>query len=101
MDHPTMTADRNTAPTPHVQLYSLSTCSHCKHVKKLFSERGIDCEIVDVDLLEGEERKRILETIRRYNPKVSFPTTVIDGEVIVGNKPRRIMEKLDSASTRS
>ena len=55
-----------------VKLYSLSTCSHCKSTKKLLNECTVQYEFVDVDLLEGDERKQILEDVRKFNPKCSF-----------------------------
>ena len=46
-----------------VKLYTLSTCSHCKSTKKFLNECTIQYEFVDVDLLEGDERKAIIEDI--------------------------------------
>ncbi|MBT8375048.1 MAG: glutaredoxin family protein [Desulfobacterales bacterium] len=78
----------------NVKIYSLSTCSHCKSTKKLLSECTVEYDFVDVDLLEGEERKAILEDVRGFNPKCSFPTIVIGGKVIVGFKEEDIKEAL-------
>jgi glutaredoxin len=77
-----------------IKIYSLSTCSHCKSTKKLLSECTVEYDFVDVDLLEGEERKAILEDVRNFNPKCSFPTIVIHGKVIVGHKEDEIKEAL-------
>lgn len=77
-----------------VKIYSLSTCSHCKSTKRLLSECTVEYDFVDVDLLEGEERKAILEDVRNFNPKCSFPTIVIGGKVIVGYKEDDIKEAL-------
>ncbi|MCJ8500987.1 glutaredoxin family protein [Desulfatitalea alkaliphila] len=80
--------------TEPVKVYSLSTCSHCKSTKKLLDECTIQYEFVDVDLLEGEERKAILEDVRKFNPKCSFPTIIIGEKVIVGFKENQIKEAL-------
>lgn len=77
-----------------VKVYSLSTCSHCKSTKKLLSDCTIQYDFVDVDLLEGEERKAILEDVRQYNPKCSFPTIIIGETIIVGFKEDKIKEAL-------
>jgi len=77
-----------------VKLYSLSTCSHCKSTKKLLSECVVNYKIVDVDLLEGDERKAILEDIKKINPRCSFPTILIGSQVIVGFKEKKIKEAL-------
>ncbi len=77
-----------------VQVYSLSTCSHCKSVKKLLAECTVHYDFVDVDLLEGEERKAILEDVKKFNPKCSFPTIIIGQTVVVGYKEEKIKEAL-------
>ncbi len=80
--------------TPSVQVYSLSTCSHCKAAKKLLSDCTIKYEFVDVDMLTGDERKAILEDVKKFNPKCSFPTIIIGETVIVGYKEKDIREAL-------
>jgi len=77
-----------------VQVYSLSTCSHCKAAKKLLADCTIKYEFVDVDLLQGAERAAILEDVRKFNPKCSFPTIIIGKTVIVGFKEKEIREAL-------
>lgn len=77
-----------------VKIFSLSTCSHCKSTKKFLSDCTIQYEFVDVDLLEGEERKAILEDVKKFNPKCSFPTIIIGEKVIVGFKENEIKEAL-------
>ena len=77
-----------------VKLYTLSTCSHCKSTKRLLAECTIKYEFVDVDLLEGEERRAILEDIKKVNPRCSFPTLIIGEKVIVGYKEKEIKEAL-------
>lgn len=77
-----------------VRLYTLSTCGHCKAVKQFLREKGISYEFTDVDLLEGEERARVLEEVRAVNPSCSFPTIVIGDTVIVGNREDEIKKAL-------
>ena len=54
----------------------------------------IKYEFVDVDLLDGEERKAILADVKKFNPRCSFPTVIIGDEVIVGYKEDKIKEAL-------
>ena len=77
-----------------VKMYTLSTCSHCKATKKFLNECNVVYEFVDVDLLEGDERKAILEDIKKINPRCSFPTIKIGEKVIVGFKEKEIKEAL-------
>jgi len=77
-----------------VKIYSLSTCSHCKATKKFLSDCTIKYEFIDVDLMQGEERKAILEDIKKYNPRCSFPTIIIGEKVVVGYVEEEIKEAL-------
>jgi len=77
-----------------VTLYALSTCSHCKSTKKLLSECNIEYNYIQVDDLQGEERKAILEDIKKINPRCSFPTIKINDIVITGYKENAIKEAL-------
>ena len=77
-----------------VKIFSLSTCSHCKITKQFMNDCTIKYDFVDVDLLEGEERKAILEDVKKFNPKCSFPTIIIGETVIVGFKEKDIKEAL-------
>ncbi len=79
---------------PPVKIYSLSTCSHCKATKKLLGECTVQYEFVDVDLLEGDERRAIIEDVKKFNPRCSFPTVIIGDKVIVGYKEKEIREAL-------
>ena len=79
-----------------VMLYALSTCVWCKKTKKLLADLGVEYSYVYVDLLDGEERKRTLEEVKRHNPRASFPTTVIDDEkCVVGYREKEIKEALN------
>ena len=77
-----------------VQIYSLSTCGHCKLTKQLLTECTVHYDFVDVDLLHGEERSAILEDVKKFNPRCSFPTIIIGNTVIVGYKENEIKEAL-------
>lgn len=77
-----------------VKMFSLSTCGHCRATKNFLTEHGIEYEFTDVDLLLGDERKAILEEIKKWNPRLSFPTIIIGEKTIVGFKQNEIMEAL-------
>jgi glutaredoxin len=79
---------------PDVKLYTLSTCSHCKSTKSLLNQCRIEFRSVDIDLLEGDERRALIDEVKQLNPNCSFPTIVIDGKVIVGFKEEEIKKAL-------
>ncbi|OEU79972.1 MAG: NrdH-redoxin [Desulfobacterales bacterium C00003060] len=77
-----------------VNIYTLSTCSHCKATKKFLNDCAVKYDFTDVDLLKGEERAAILEDMKKWNPQCSFPTIIIGEKVIVGYKEDEIKEAL-------
>ncbi len=82
------------AQHPDVMIYTLSTCGHCKMVKRLLDECNVEYDYIDVDLLSSEERQPVLEDVKQINPKCSFPTIKIGDEVIVGHHEDKIKEAL-------
>lgn len=78
-----------------VTLYALSTCIWCKKTRKLLEDLGIAFEYIYVDLLEGDEKEAAVDAVEAHNPRVSFPTVVIDDNVIVGFKEDKLKELLE------
>lgn len=60
----------------------------------MLEKLGVEYEFIDVDLLTGENRMRVLEEVRKLNPSMSFPTIIIDGRVIIGHREDEIKEAL-------
>jgi len=61
----------------HVLLYALSTCVWCKKTKRLLNELGVEYYYIDVDLLEGDDKKRIENDLSKWNARRSYPTIVV------------------------
>ncbi len=78
-----------------VKLYALSTCIHCRNAKELLDGCGVKYQCVDVDKLDTEERKNVLEEIKKINPSCSFPTLIIGDKIIVGFRAEEIKEALN------
>ncbi len=79
-----------------VSMYGLSTCIHCRHTREFLEARGVPFTCTYVDLLEGEERSEALRLVRSVNPRVSFPTLLIDGgaKVLVGFREEELAGEL-------
>ena len=78
-----------------VMLYALSTCGWCKKTRAFLDDNDVEYDYVYVDLLKGYEREQAIETVRKWNPKGSFPTVIVDEQhVIVGYKPEQLEEAL-------
>jgi glutaredoxin len=80
----------------HILLYALSTCVWCRKTKGLLDQLGVEYNYIDVDLLEGEERTKATEDVKKLNPRCSFPTLAIDDQCIVGFDEQKIMEAVSS-----
>jgi glutaredoxin-like protein NrdH len=78
-----------------VFVYALSTCGWCRKTKAFLNENGVEYSYVDVDLETGEERAKVLDQVRKWNPSCSFPTIVLNDETcLVGFQPDKMKEAL-------
>ena len=79
-----------------VVLFALSTCGWCKKTKRLLNDLGVEYSYVDVDQLKENEKTEAVDELKKWNPKCSFPTLVIDDEnCIVGFKEDEIKEAIE------
>lgn len=67
-------------------LFALSTCGSCRKTKELLTKNNIDFVLAELDTLDIESRDQLLLEVKKYNPRETFPTIVVDGgrAVIVG-----------------
>ncbi len=77
-----------------VKLFALSTCSHCRDTKDLLDQCHVAYDCIDIDKLAGEERKRVIEEVKKLNPECSLPTLVVGDKVVVGFRENKIKEAL-------
>ena len=77
-----------------IKLFTLSTCGWCRRTKKLLREFGVEFHYVDVDVLSGKNKREALLELKKYNPKRSFPTLIIDENVIIGYQYDEIIKYL-------
>lgn len=76
-----------------VIVYTLSTCGWCKKVKAYLKNHKIAFDYIDVDLLEDDERENVLVELRKWNPRTSFPTLVIDDKRCIAGFDEEKMEQ--------
>ncbi len=80
-----------------ILLYALSTCGWCKKTKDFLNKLAVEYSYIFVDLVEGNERDEVMDEIKKWNPRCSFPTMVINDEkCIVGYKEDEIKKALES-----
>ena len=69
-----------------VVLFALSTCSACRKTREFLDRNSVEYLCVYLDTVDLESRDQLLEKVREYNPRETFPTLVIDGgnKVVIG-----------------
>ena len=77
-----------------IKLYALSTCSHCRDTKDLLDHCHISYNCVDIDTLGAEERKKVIEEVKKLNPACTLPTLVVGDKIVVGFREDKIKEVL-------
>jgi glutaredoxin len=81
-----------------VTLYALQNCGHCREAKKFLQQHQIAFRTIYMDLLFGEERSETMRRLKSLNPATSFPTIIVDQEVIVGFKEKKLRRVLSLPS---
>lgn len=66
-----------------VLLYALSTCVWCKKTKNFLKDKNIEYEYIDVDLCNEKDQENIRRTIIEKGGRLSFPTVIIDDEIVI------------------
>ena len=77
-----------------VVLYGLTTCTYCRKVREILDQLGVNYKAVDLDLLSGNEKAQVLMELGQYNPKQTFPTTVVGEQVITGFREQELKDAL-------
>jgi len=77
-----------------VKAYTLSTCPYCRAFKMFCQEEDISLEYTDVDVVEGEERKKVMKEVDKVCPDCGYPIIIIDGEVIEGFNETKLRKVL-------
>ena len=80
----------------NIKLYGLSTCVWCKKTKELLDKIGCQYEYTYVDQLDEKDKEIVMKQIRKWNPRSSFPTVVINDKLcVVGFKEDEIREAIN------
>ena len=76
-------------------MYALTTCQHCKNTRKFLDANKVDYIIIYLDEYSGSQRSDLMEKVRTYNPRGTFPTILLpNGKVIVGFRKQLLQEAL-------
>ena len=79
-------------------VFALSTCVWCKKTKEFLKDLGVAHEYIDVDLVMGNAKEKLMSDFGQYAANVAYPTIVInDGqEIINGFNKARLKELFEN-----
>ncbi|AAB89710.1 MULTISPECIES: glutaredoxin family protein [Archaeoglobus] len=75
-----------------VLMYGLSTCPHCKRTLEFLKREGVDFEVIWIDKLEGEERKKVIEKVHSISGSYSVPVVVKGDKHVLGYNEEKLKE---------
>jgi len=83
---------KNTSHT--VLIFTLSTCGWCRKTKELLDDLDVAYDYIDMDKIDGIDQASARAELKKYNPRASYPTLVIDDGklIIIGYKDQEIRE---------
>jgi glutaredoxin-like protein NrdH len=77
-----------------VMLFALSTCGWCRKARQLLDSNSVAYDYVYVDLAQGTERDEVTRELAKWTSRQGFPTTVVNGEVIIGYDEEKLKKAL-------
>ncbi len=79
-----------------VLMYALSTCAWCKKTKQLLRDNGVEFEYIDVDLCNGEDRRKVHDDIQSRGGDLTYPTIIVDDKTLInGYREDKIKKALE------
>lgn len=76
-------------------MYALTTCQHCKNTLRFLGEKGVEPVVIYLDEFTGTRRSELMEKVRTYNPRGTFPVVIVPGgKVVVGFRKQLLQEAL-------
>jgi glutaredoxin-like protein NrdH len=77
-----------------VMVFALSTCGWCRKARQLLESNSVAYEYVYVDLAQGAERDEVTRELSKWTSRQGFPTTIVNGEVIIGYDEEKLRKAL-------
>ena len=76
-------------------MYTIHPCPHCVHLKDFLDRNGVRFVQVYVDDFTGPARDALMDKVRAYDNRASFPTLVTpDGRSVVGFQEKAVKRLL-------
>lgn len=79
-----------------ITMFGLTTCPHCKRTLEYLKTAKADVEVVWVDKLDEEERKKTVEKIYSISKSYSVPLVVRGDKWVLGFNREKLDELIKS-----
>lgn len=83
---------------PPITLYGMMSCEQCQQTKAYLEEQAIPFDFVNVDLLVGEERNKVMAVLTKAAMFPTLPTLVVGEKLLVGFDPEAIEKALGKSA---
>jgi len=78
---------------PKLFLYTLSTCGWCKKTKEFLKENGMAYEYVDVDKVNRDEQREVIDDLKKRGAPLAFPIIIVDNEQVISGFKKQAIEE--------
>jgi glutaredoxin-like protein NrdH len=78
-----------------ILMYGLTTCPHCKRTRDFLESVGADFEIIWLDKLGEDEKKKAIEEVRKISGSYSVPLVVMGDKWVLGYSKDKLQELLE------
>ncbi|MCS7119020.1 MAG: glutaredoxin family protein [Archaeoglobaceae archaeon] len=79
-----------------ITMYGLTRCSHCKRTMQFLTSAKVEFEVIWIDKLQEEERKKVIEEIYRISNSYSVPLVVKGEKWVLGFNREKLEELIKS-----
>lgn len=87
---------------PHTFIYALTTCHHCRKTRTFLEENQVPFTIIFIDEYPSTLNTALMDKLRSYNPRGSFPTIHLpSGQIVTGYREKLLKETLVDDTTRT
>lgn len=78
-----------------INMYGLSTCPHCKNALKFLKEAGVDYEVIWLDELRDDEKKKTMKYMHGITGSYSVPFCIKGDKWVLGYNKEKLEELIN------
>jgi glutaredoxin len=75
-----------------ILMYGLTTCPHCKRTKEFLEKAGANFEVIWLDKLEGDMKRKVMREVHEISGSYSVPLVVRGDKWVLGYDEAKLKE---------